>query len=282
MAYGAVLSVHDDVNARAGKKLWGIFIWTCGHKELISRMMRTSNPVLNESAFDRQTQLGVARMTLMGTVNATLMFVGLLMVSALFTWNMMASNPGAAMNWMVGGLIGGLVMALVTVFKPQYAAITGSLYALAEGLFLGALSAMYEGMHNGIVLQAVLLTVCVLAALLAAYSFGLVRATQKFRTGIMAATAGIFLVYMVSLVLGFFGIQIPFIHSSGLFGIGFSLFVVTIAALNLVLDFDLIENGVAQGAPKHMEWYAAFGLLVTLVWLYIEILRLLSKLSRRD
>ena len=243
--------------------------------------MRSGNPVLNDSTFRDAAPVG-ARMTLSGTVNATLMLTGLLMLSAMFTWNKMAVDPGSAQIWMIGGIIGGLVMALVTVFKKEWSAITGSLYALAEGLFLGAVSAMYEAQFQGIVLQAVLLTGGTLTALLGAYRLGWIKATENFRLGIAAATGGIFLVYLLTWVLGFFGIQIPFIHESGLFGIGFSLFVVTIAALNLVLDFDFIENGCAAGAPKYMEWFAAFGLLVTLVWLYLEILRLLSKLARRE
>lgn len=243
--------------------------------------MRSGNPVLNDSTFREATSTG-ARMTLSGTVNATLMLTGLLMVSAMFTWNKMATDPGGAMPWMIGGIIGGLVMALVTVFKKEWSAITGSLYALAEGLFLGAVSAMYEAQFQGIVLQAVLLTGGALTALLGAYRMGWIKATENFRLGVAAATGGIFLVYLLTWVLGFFGVQIPFIHESGLLGIGFSLFVVTIAALNLVLDFDFIENGCAAGAPKYMEWFAAFGLLVTLVWLYLEILRLLSKLARRE
>lgn len=221
-------------------------------------------------------------MTLSGTVNATLMLTGLLMLSAMFTWKKAMADPSVAMPWMVGGLIGGLVLALVTVIKKEWSAVTGSLYALAEGLFLGALSALYEAQFNGIVLQAVLLTGATLTALLGAYRMGLIKATENFRLGVAAATGGIFLVYLLTWILGFFGMQIPFIHESGLMGIGFSLFVVTIAALNLVLDFDFIERGCEAGAPRHMEWFAAFGLLVTLVWLYLEILRLLSKLARRD
>jgi uncharacterized YccA/Bax inhibitor family protein len=173
------------------------------------------------------------------------------------------------------------VLCLITCFKKEWAPITGSLYAAAEGLFVGALSALYETQFNGIVLQAVLLTIGVLLALLAAYSMRLIKATENFKLGVVAATGGIALVYLATIVLGFFGIHIPYIHESGLVGIGFSVFVVIIAALNLVLDFDFIENGCAHGAPKYMEWYAAFGLVVTLVWLYVEILRLLAKISSR-
>ena len=180
-----------------------------------------------------------------------------------------------------GGAIGGLVLCLVTVLQEGMGGDHRPLYALAEGLFLGAISAMYETRFHGIVLQAVLLTIGTLLALLGAYSMRLITATENFRLGVVAATGGILLVYLVTIVLGFFNIQIPYIHGSGIVGIGFSLFVVAIAALNLVLDFDFIEHGCTQGAPKYMEWYGAFGLLVTLVWLYLEILRLLSKLSSR-
>ena len=178
--------------------------------------------------------------------------------------------------------IGGFVAALVTVFKKEWAPVTAPLYALVEGFFLGAISAMYNFMYEGIVLQAVMLTFGTLFALLFAYRSGLIKATENFKLGVVAATGGIALVYLATIVLGFFGVSIPLIHESGLVGIGFSLFVVVIAALNLVLDFDFIETGVEQGAPKYMEWYGAFGLMVTLVWLYIEFLRLLSKLQSRN
>ncbi|HYF37653.1 MAG TPA: Bax inhibitor-1/YccA family protein [Prosthecobacter sp.] len=244
--------------------------------------MRTSNPLLNDSTFGKVTRTGERPMTLQGTVNKTGILVALLLSTAMFTWNQAKADPTSAMPWIVGGAIGGLVLALITSFKPTWSPITGSMYALVEGLFLGALSAMYERQFQGIVLQAVLLTAGTLLALLAAYSMGLIKATQNFRLGVVAATGGIALVYLVTIVLGLFGISVPYIHDSGWFGIGFSAFVVVIAALNLVLDFDFIEGGCATGAPKYMEWYAAFGLLVTLVWLYVEILRLLSKLARRD
>jgi uncharacterized YccA/Bax inhibitor family protein len=244
--------------------------------------MRTTNPVLNQSTFENAVLTGERRMTLQGTVNKTGILLLLLFFTAIYTWNLGMENPAGVMPWIAGGAIGGLVLALITAFKPTWSPITGSLYALAEGLFLGALSAMYEMRFQGIVLQAVLLTGGTLLALLAAYSMGLIKATQNFRLGVFAATGGIALVYLISIGLSFFGIQVPYIHDSGWFGIGFSVFVVIIAALNLVLDFDFIETGCEQGAPKYMEWYAAFGLLVTLVWLYVEILRLLSKLARRD
>ena len=182
---------------------------------------------------------------------------------------------------MMLGLLCGLAMAMVTIFKRQWAGLTAPAYALLQGLALGGISAMFELQYPGIVIQAVGLTFGTLAMLLLAYKTGLIKPTENFRLMIVAATGGIALLYLVSFVMGFFGSSVGFIHSNGLFGIGFSLFVVAIAALNLVLDFDFIEAGAEQGAPKYMEWYGAFSLMVTLVWLYLEILRLLAKLRSR-
>jgi uncharacterized YccA/Bax inhibitor family protein len=159
--------------------------------------------------------------------------------------------------------------------------VTAPIYAALEGLALGGISAVFESRYPGIVSQAVFLTFGTLAALLIAYRSGWIKATENFKLGVVAATGGIFFVYLISFVLSFFGVSIPLIHGSGVFGILFSLFVVVIAALNLVLDFDFIEQGAEQGAPKYMEWFAAFGLMVTLIWLYLEVLRLLSKLQQR-
>jgi uncharacterized YccA/Bax inhibitor family protein len=180
---------------------------------------------------------------------------------------------------MLTGLIGGLIVALVTVFKKEWAPVTTPLYAAFEGVLLGAISLVFNQRYPGIVFNAVALTFGVLAALLLAYRSGVVRPTENMKLGIAAATGGIALVYLVSMGLGFFGKTMPYIHDSGPIGIGFSVVVVGIAALNLVLDFDFIERGAEVGAPKYMEWYGAFGLLVTLVWLYLEILRLLAKLQ---
>lgn len=245
--------------------------------------MRTSNPALSENTFVN-AGLGAAQpMTLQGTVNKTGFLLLLTYGAAIFTWNKGMENPASVTPWTIGGALVGFILCMVICFKKEWSPILSSPYAIAEGFFIGALSAMYEQRFQGIVLQAVLLTLGTLLALLAAYSMRLIKATENFKLGIFAATGGIALVYVVTLVLGLFGIQIPYIHDSGLVGIGFSVFVVVIAALNLVLDFDFIENGCEHGAPKYMEWYAAFGLLVTLVWLYVEILRLLAKLaSRRD
>ncbi len=216
-------------------------------------------------------------------MNKTALLLLLVLFSSSWTWNLYfsAGDPSVVMPWVFGGLIGGFIVALITVFKKQWAILTAPIYSLLEGLALGGISAIFEARFPGIVIQAVGLTFGTLFCLLMAYKSGMIKVTENFKLGIVAATGAIALFYVVSLLLGMFGISIPFIHGSGIIGIGFSLFVVTIAALNLVLDFDFIENGAARGAPQYMEWYAAFGLIVTLVWLYIEILRLLSKLRSR-
>ena len=245
--------------------------------------MRTGNPTLSDKAFEgfghRYVEANQA-MTLQGTVNKTGILLLLLFITAAWVWNMSYTGTQNIMPWMLGGIIGGFIMALVTMFKPKLAPITAPLYAMLEGLALGAISVFFETRYPGIVVQAIGLTMGILLALLMAYKSGLIKATENFKLGVTAATGGIFLVYMGSFILRLFGINMPFIHESGLLGIGFSLFVVVIASLNLVLDFDFIESGVDNGAPKYMEWYGAFGLVVTLVWLYLEILRLLSKLNR--
>ena len=253
--------------------------------------MRSGNPALKEETFlDLASGSVVGRnseaMSLNGTVNKTGLLLLLTVLTAAFSWHASLDAYGqmlpAGRYYLLGGAIGGFILAMVTIFKKEWSPVTAPLYALVEGLFLGAISAMYEARFDGIVLQAVILTFGTLFALLAAYRSGLIRATENFKLGVVAATGGIALVYLATIVLGLFGINIPHIHESGVIGIGFSLFVVVIAALNLVLDFDFIESGVDAGAPKYMEWYAAFGLMVTLVWLYLEFLRLLSKLQSRN
>jgi Predicted membrane protein len=252
--------------------------------------MRSGNPVLSDSTFldlssGRVVSGGGNAMTLNGTVNKTGFLLLLSVLTAAFAWSRTFTDAGelapGATIFMWGGALGGFVLALVTTFKKEWSPVTAPLYALVEGFFLGSISAIYNAQFQGIVLQAVLLTFGTLFALLFAYRSGLIRATENFKLGVVAATGGIALIYLATIALGFFGINIPYIHESGLIGIGFSLFVVVVAALNLVLDFDFIETGVEAGAPKYMEWYGAFGLMVTLVWLYIEFLRLLSKLQRR-
>ena len=244
--------------------------------------MRTSNPALNDKVFDLGRSTGDV-MTVNGTVNRTGILLCLLMFTAIFSWDRAYSavNPGELYPWLIGSGIAGFVVALITVFKKTAAPITAPIYAAIEGILLGILSAFYEMQFPGLVFQAILLTFGTLFALLMAYRSGVIKATENFKLGVFAATGGIALIYLTPFILSFFGVSIPYIHGSGTIGILFSLFVVVIAALNLVLDFDFIERGAERGAPKYMEWYAAFGLLVTLIWLYMEMLRLLSKLRSR-
>ena len=247
--------------------------------------MRTANPTLSEKVFTglAPIQVDARSMTVQGAVNRTGILLALTLLTAGWTWNlyMATGDPATVTPWLWGGALGGLALALVTVFKKQWAPLTAPIYALLEGLFLGGISAIFEMQYPGIVIQAVGLTFGTLAMLLVAYKTGLIKPTENFRLMIFAATGGIALLYLVSFVMNMFGSGIGFIHSNGLFGIGFSLFVVAIAALNLVLDFDFIEQSAEQGAPKYMEWYGALCLMITLVWLYLEILRLLAKLRSR-
>jgi uncharacterized YccA/Bax inhibitor family protein len=242
---------------------------------------RTSNPALNEKAFQGQVALGDA-MTLQGTVNKTGLLLLCVVATSAWTWGLAHSPaPDAMYPWMIGGLVGGFVTALVTIFKKNWAPFTAPLYALLEGLVLGGISAVFEASYHGIAVEAVGLTFGTLLVMLVAYKTGVIRATERFKLGVIAATGGIAVFYLVAMVLGLFHVNVGILYSSSPLGIGFSLFVVVIAALNLVLDFDMIETGVRMGAPKYMEWYGAFGLMVTLIWLYLEILRLLAKSRRR-
>jgi uncharacterized YccA/Bax inhibitor family protein len=241
--------------------------------------MRTSNPALGAKTFlPENYALTAEPMTLQGTVNKSFILLGLTVLSAAFTWRT-ANGIGAPLA--IVGAIGGFITCMILCFKNSWAPVLAPAYAILEGLFLGAISAFFEKAFNGIVGQAVMLTFGTFFALLSAYSTGMIKPSENFKLGIVAATGGIALVYLVTLVLSLFHIHVPFIHQGGWFGIAFSGFVVVIAALNLVLDFDFIEGGCASRAPRYMEWYAAFGLLVTLIWLYVEILRLLSKLRSR-
>jgi uncharacterized YccA/Bax inhibitor family protein len=248
----------------------------------MASFMRTSNPALNEKAFKGQVAVGDA-MTLQGTVNKTGLLLLCVVATSAWTWGLSHSNtPEIVYPWMAGGFIGGFLVALVTIFKPNWSPITAPIYALLEGLALGGISAIFEQTYHGIAIQAVGLTFGTLFVMLLAYKTGMIRATQGFKIGVIAATGGILVFYLVGMVLRvFFHYPVPVIYGGGLWGIIFSLFVVVIAALNLVLDFDMIETGVNGGAPKYMEWYGAFGLMVTLIWLYLEILRLLGKVRRR-
>lgn len=240
-------------------------------------MFRSGNPTLSEKMFQQNSAIDSAQgaMTMSGTVNKIGILFLLLLIGASISWY----QPSPAFIWL--GAIGGFIVAIVTVFKKEWSPVTAPLYSVLEGLFLGAISMAYANMYEGIVFNAVALTLGIFAAMLVTYRSGLIEVTQKFRMGIVAATGGIALVYVASIVLGLFGINLSLVTGSGMFGIGFSLIVVAVAALNLVLDFDLIERGVKENAPKYFEWYTAFGLIITLVWLYLELLRLLSKLQRR-
>jgi len=221
-------------------------------------------------------------MTLNGTTMKSFLLIGLAIFSAAFTWReYLGGNAGILTPAILVGGLGGFIVAMVTIWKPHLAPISAPIYAVLEGLLLGALSARYEARWQGLPIQAVGLTFMVFLAMLIVYRTGIIKVTDKFRFGVAAATGGIALFYLLSIVLSLFGVGIPLVHGAGMVGIGFSLVVVGVAALNLVLDFDLIENGVRANAPKYMEWYAAFGLMVTLVWLYLEILRLLSKIRSR-
>ena len=246
-------------------------------------MFEPSNPVMKPSTFGGVRTLAAGEtMTLDGTVNKTGMLLICTVLTAARTWNLARSGEPQAVGLpLIVGLIGGLIVAIATSFKPAWSPVTAPLYALLEGLVLGGISAFTEMRYPGIAVQAVMLTLGTLVCMLVLYRTRVIQATEKFRIGIVAATGGICLIYLVSMVLGFFGIQIPKIYEAGPIGIAFSLFVVAIAALNLILDFDLIERGAAQGAPKYMEWYGGFAVMVTLIWLYLEILRLLTKLSSR-
>ncbi len=259
--------------------------------------MRTGNPALNANTFENfgvyRQDAGAAApttMTINGTVQKTFFLLVLAFGSACFTWSrtfaVVEADPSSAIGsvapWVFGGAIVGLISALAICFRPTWASTLAPVYALAEGLFLGGVSAGFEAQYPGIVVQAVGGTFGTLACLLVAYQSGLIRATENFKLGIVAATGGIFLLYMVTFIAGLFGFPLfSSLFGSGLIGIGFSVIVVAIAALNLVLDFDFIEQGAERGAPKYLEWYGAFALMVTLVWLYLEILRLLSKLQDR-
>tara|TARA_B100001769_G_C21921629_1_gene496956 strand:+ start:74 stop:802 length:729 start_codon:yes stop_codon:yes gene_type:complete len=238
---------------------------------------RSGNPALNSKVFKGFSPVSGQTMTLNGTVNKVALSLLILIACAWYTF--MSANT--SFIWV--GLIGGFVVALITIFKKEWAPYTVPIYAVLEGLALGGISAIYDHMYTGIVQQAIFLTFGVFFALLFAYKSRIIKPTENFKLGIFAATAGIGVVYLISFVMSLFGSGLSIMNpqNASLMSIGFSFFVVVIAALNLVLDFDFIEEASEQGLPKYMEWYGAFGLLVTLVWLYLEILRLLAKLNSR-
>lgn len=239
--------------------------------------MKSGNPTLSTKMFE-STRVGAGQevMTAEGAYQKTMILLALCVGSASFTWS------AGGMKFIIVGLIGGLILALVTIFKKEWSMVTAPLYAIFEGIALGAISFMYQSQYPGIVLNAIMITFAVMALMLYMYASGKIKVTDKLKNGIMVATGAICLVYLVGFIMSFFGSEIPMIHGAGPIGIGFSLVVVGIASFNLLLDFDFIEKASATGsAPKYMEWFAAFGLMVTLIWLYLEILRLLSKLNSK-
>lgn len=222
-------------------------------------------------------------MTINGTINKIGVLLLLVIAGAAYTWKMtLGENPAAAQTYVMIGAIGGLIAALITIFRPRTAGVTAPIYAILEGLFLGGISAIINAKYQGIPFQAVILTLGTLFTMLFLYRSGRLRATPRFRRGIIMATGAIFFAYLLSFIFSLFGVTLGFLHSSGPIGIIINLVVIVVAALNLILDFDFIEKGAGMSAPKYMEWYGAFGLLVTLVWLYIEFLRLLSRFAGRD
>jgi len=249
--------------------------------------MKTTNPALSTKVlkqFGRPGEIYRGEpMTVEGAVNKTAFLLFLVAVPAAWLWTEVFRTQAldTAAPWMVGGLVGGLVAAIVTILKKEWAPVTAPIYAACEGLAIGGLSAVLELQYRGIVIQAVALTFGTMLCMLVAYRTGVIRVTDKFRLGVVAATGGIALLYVMTFVLGLFHISVPFVFGGGTAGIVISLVIVGVAALNLVLDFDFIDQAAQAGAPKYVEWYAAFGLMVTLIWLYLELLRLLGNLRRR-
>ncbi|HFA50295.1 MAG TPA: Bax inhibitor-1/YccA family protein [Bacteroidetes bacterium] len=255
---------------------------------LKNRFTTSSNPFLKEESFrDSSREVLDANMTgahivsekmsTAGAVNKSFILFGIMLLTSLYSY----TNPSPLFMW--GGAIGGLVVVLIASFKRHLSPTLAPAYAALEGLFVGAITALYaSAFGGGIIFHAVTLTFAVLFMMLFIYKTGLIKVTKNFRTGVIMATGAIFLVYLMSWILGMFGMNVPFLHEGGTMGIGISVVIIGVAALNLLLDFDYFEKGEQFGAPKYMEWFAAMGLLITLVWLYIEILRLLAILSGRD
>lgn len=242
---------------------------------------RSTNPALNPQYFQGVT--ATERMTLDGTINKTLVLLGLVSISALGTYTMSVENPGLAMLLGMGGAIGGFIMALIIMFvRPNSPQVLIGMYALLEGLFLGSFSFMVENYYlggtEGVVLQALVGTVSVFLVMLSLYRAKIIKATEKFTLVVMSMAGAIMMVYLFNIILSFMGTSVPFLHSSGPIGILISLIFVGVASMFLILDFAMIENGVKYGAPKNMEWYGAFGLTMTLIWLYFEMLKLIAKL----
>ncbi|MDD2792453.1 MAG: Bax inhibitor-1/YccA family protein [Sediminibacterium sp.] len=253
-------------------------------------IFKSGNPTLTEKMFDKSLGMDASlqgTMTVKGAINKFGFMMLMLIAGAAFNWHLFQEGKTATANmWMMVGIFGGLITAVAISFKPNWAQYLAPLYALLEGLFLGGISVImnnaFAESYPGLVMQAVGLTFGVAIAMFLLYNFRVINATQRFRSIVFSATLGIAIFYLLSMVLGLFGVNVNFMHDSSMLSIGISLFVVVVASMNLILDFDMIEQGAERGAPKFMEWYGAFGLMVTIVWLYIEMLKLLSKLSSRD
>ena len=250
-------------------------------------LFESGNPTLSQKTFSRSVaDSSLETMTVRGTINKFGFMMFMVIGGAAYTWRLFYQGAPDTMNiFMMVGIFGGLICAIAITFKPTWAPYLAPAYGLLEGFFLGGISAImnqaFATKYPGLVMQAVGLTFGVAIAMFLLYNFKIIKATEKFKSVIISATMGIFVFYLISMVVRMFGVDMPFMYDSSALGIGISLFVIAIAALNLILDFDMIERGAAQGAPKFMEWYGAFGLLVTIVWLYIEILKLLSRLGRK-
>lgn len=248
-------------------------------------LFQSGNPTLSEKIFSKTIGTTDTRtMTVRGAMYKFGFLLLMVLAGAAYTWHLYYSfQQQTMMTMMWVGLIGGLITSFAIIFKPTWAGYLSPAYGLLEGLFLGAISAIFNEMfaknYPGLVIQAVGLTFGVAIAMFLLYSFRIIKPTEKFKSVVFMSTAGIALFYLIAMVLRLFHINIPFMYDSSWLGIGLSLFVVAIAALNLILDFDMIEQGANMGAPKYMEWYGAFGLMVTIVWLYIEILKLLSRFA---
>ncbi len=253
-------------------------------------IFKSGNPTLNEKMFDKSLELDASlqgSMTVSGAINKFGFMMVMLIAGAAYNWHLYQElQQNTMQTLMYVGIFGGLITAIAISFKPNWAPFLAPLYALLEGLFVGGISAImneaFAKSYPGLVMQAVGLTFGVAISMFVLYNFRIIKATERFKSVIFTATLGIGIFYLLTMVLRLFGVNVSFMYDSSLLSIGISLFVVGIAALNLILDFDMIEQGAERGAPKFMEWYGAFGLMVTIVWLYIEMLKLLSKLGGRD
>lgn len=248
-------------------------------------LFKSSNPALNAETFKKvETALGPSEvMTIQGTVNKTAILGLMVFVSAMFTWNLYAESVDFLLikPYVIGGSVLALIVAFIIIFNKTNAPYLAPVYCFLEGLALGGLSALMDQSFPGIVLQAIVLTFGILFSLLLIYRLGIIKATENFKLIVASATAGIAVFYVIAFIGRYFNFEVPFIHDNTVVGILFSVFVVVIAALNLVVDFDFIEQGAEANAPKYMEWYSAFGLMVTVIWLYLEILRLLAKSRKK-